>query len=121
MTKVKPASDNDFIRFFGAKPLWGAYAWKYEVDGEIIGLGGIRVAPGDRTVFLNVKEGHGLSKRAIYEAICAGMQEILSLKKTSLKAERNPEFKSALRLLAKMGFRYSHNENEKEIFIRIGV
>jgi len=93
-------------------------AWKAELDGRIVGIGGVTLCrpPAAPTVFLKVLDGSA-PKMSVYRAVVEGLRLIRSAYSTTLYAVRDCGKENSAALLAKAGFApHSQDREGKEIW-----
>jgi hypothetical protein len=112
MIKLRPATQEDVIKFARDKLYLSIQAWVYEEDGVVIGMGGLILSKLP-IVFLEIKDVN-LPKRTIWRAIQEGLKNIGD--RGTLYAIRNTEKPSSKRLLTKLGFDFKCFLDDKEIW-----
>jgi hypothetical protein len=115
--KLRFATLDDFIYFYGHTPKYTIKAWVYEHEGVLLGIGGIVIYRESYNLFLKVNNAIKCSKKILYHAILQGMNEI---KKTKLPytAIRDCTLDSSKRLLEKLGFQYLlTNTDKQEVYV----
>lgn len=113
--KIRPATREDFISFHGATWPRTCRAWAVEVDGQLVALAGYALEAGHAYAFSVMKEGHGMSARAIVTTARRIFAEIQK-RRLPLVARANPDLPGAGKFLRSLGFRLLQPSLEGDIY-----
>lgn len=103
MTPVaRPATAEDIAAFYPEGLAHTVRAWAMDMDGEVVGLGGIVYRPGDAYLFSVIRPALRKHPRAMVRAAWAFLAE----HGESLPAFADPQEPGSARFLAFLGFRF---------------
>jgi hypothetical protein len=103
---LRPATKADFIALFGQPPKWRARALAAEIDGELVGLGGLGLMMPSETwcCFMRATDAFRARPVALHRAGLRMMAEARRLGIRRLVALAEPGIEKAERWLARFGF-----------------
>jgi hypothetical protein len=115
---LRPATATDVRQLLGQQAPVSLKAWTCERSGKLAGIGGIALYKDKPTVFLEISDDCGMSKRQIWEAIKQGFA-LVTRSHGPLLAIRNCDKPNSRALLERCGFRYYATDKEnQEVYVR---
>lgn len=101
MLASRPATRDDLIAFYGEAPRPTVRALVFEKDGEIVGIGGVKMEGGYFIAFSEIKAGAILGKQEIWRAAKEVARMISGLNVTVYAVPQSP---ASVPFMERLGF-----------------
>lgn len=109
MNELRWATPEDIDAFYGKRPPQTVRAMILEIDGVVVGIGGLTSEPGQAVAFIDLKPEAKQHKKALVRALRTGYDKLMRDNKLPIIAVADPNEPTAEGLLKHFGFEHMEN------------
>ena|SRR5688572_18600318 len=109
MSELRWATPEDIDAFYGKRPPQTVRALVLEIDGIVMGIGGLTSEVGQVVAFIDLKPEAKKYKKSLVRALWTGYEKLMRGNKVPIIAVADPNEPTAEGLLKHFGFEHMEN------------